>query len=198
MFSKEIKMNEESNSSIFKKIQGGGYILYSRHGETIDELESNPDLNNCATQRNLSEHGKEQAKQIGNIFRQQKIPIQYPILTSPYCRTKDTGKIAFGEENIEVNNDLANIHYLKQEDLDTEKQKVKENLMKILETVPSQNLNKVIICHNISFDNSYNGLRYMDTVVLKPMGQRRGYTFIDLISLEQFIEWSNESKTEHR
>ena len=198
MFSKEIKMNEESNLSIFKKIQGGGYILYSRHGETIDELESNPDLNNCATQRNLSEHGKEQAKQIGNIFRQQKIPIQYPILTSPYCRTKDTGKIAFGEENIEVNNDLANIHYLKQEDLDTEKQKVKENLMKILETVPSQNLNKVIICHNISFDNSYNGLRYMDTVVLKPMGQRRGYTFIDLISLEQFIEWSNESKTEHR
>jgi phosphohistidine phosphatase SixA len=197
MFSKEIKMNEGSNSSIFKKIQGGGYILYLRHGETIDELESNPDLNNCATQRNLSVHGKEQAKQIGNIFREQKIPIQYPILTSPYCRTKDTGKIAFGEQNIEVNNNLANIHYLKQEDLDTEKQKVKENLMKTLETIPSQALNKVIICHNISFDNSHNGLRYMDTVVLKPMGQRKGYKFIDLISLEQFIEWSNESKPEH-
>ena len=44
---------------------------------------------------NLSARGVEQAKRIGEAFREHGITVG-EVLTSPYCRCIDTGKLAFG------------------------------------------------------------------------------------------------------
>ena len=60
-------------------------------------LEGDPDnfnLNDCKTQRNLSKEGINQSKKIGSFFYKNKIPIDR-VLSSEWCRCKDTAKYAF-------------------------------------------------------------------------------------------------------
>lgn len=49
-------------------------------------------LNNCSTQRNLSQEGRRQAKQIGQVFRQRQIPVAR-VLSSQWCRCLDTARL---------------------------------------------------------------------------------------------------------
>ena len=55
-------------------------------------------LDDCSTQRNLDSRGREEARKIGERFRQQGIPVG-AVLTSQWCRTRETAKLAFGEHN---------------------------------------------------------------------------------------------------
>ena len=56
----------------------------------------NIDLRDCTTQRNLDERGIEQSKKIGEFFKKYNIPIDI-VLSSEWCRCKDTAKYAFNE-----------------------------------------------------------------------------------------------------
>jgi|GEM_PF-908433 len=53
------------------------------------------DFRDCKTQRNLSEAGRRQAREIGVAFRAQQIPLG-EIYTSNYCRAIETARLAFG------------------------------------------------------------------------------------------------------
>ena len=53
----------------------------------------------CFIERNLSDAGREQAKSIGEAFKQHGIQID-AVWASPHCRTKDTAELAFGEFEI--------------------------------------------------------------------------------------------------
>ena len=52
-------------------------------------------IDDCKTQRNLSRAGINQSKKIGKLFKQNKVLIDQ-ILSSQWCRCKDTAKYAFG------------------------------------------------------------------------------------------------------
>ncbi len=62
---------------------GGG----DPHGFKIDD---------CKTQRNLNSEGIKQSKKIGKLFEKNKVPVDQ-VLTSQWCRCKDTAKYAFGD-----------------------------------------------------------------------------------------------------
>ena len=49
----------------------------------------------CNTQRNLNKIGINQSKKIGKLFKKNKIPVDQ-VLSSQWCRCKDTAKYAFG------------------------------------------------------------------------------------------------------
>ncbi|MGG6268957.1 histidine phosphatase family protein [Leptolyngbya sp. AN03gr2] len=49
-------------------------------------------LHDCSTQRNLSQDGRRQAKQIGQVFRQRQIPVAR-VLSSQWCRCLDTARL---------------------------------------------------------------------------------------------------------
>ena len=49
-------------------------------------------LGDCATQRNLSDAGRQQARQIGAVFRQRGITIDN-VYTSQWCRCRDTAEL---------------------------------------------------------------------------------------------------------
>lgn len=49
-------------------------------------------LGDCATQRNLSERGREQARRIGAAFRERGINFSQ-VLSSQWCRTRETAEL---------------------------------------------------------------------------------------------------------
>ena len=51
-------------------------------------------IEDCKTQRNLNKKGIKQSKKIGKLFNKNKVPIDQ-VLTSQWCRCKDTAKYAF-------------------------------------------------------------------------------------------------------
>ncbi|WP_413167726.1 histidine phosphatase family protein [Capilliphycus salinus ALCB114379] len=74
--------------------QGRGYVVAMRHAQTVAGTGDPPgfELDNCATQRNLSQAGREQATRIGQIFRARQIPI-HQVLSSQYCRCLETAEL---------------------------------------------------------------------------------------------------------
>jgi phosphohistidine phosphatase SixA len=83
-------------------LREGGYVIYLRHAETDRSKEDDPavELEDCATQRNLSDEGREQSRAIGEAFRALEIPIG-AVYSSEYCRTRDTAELAFGSYEAE-------------------------------------------------------------------------------------------------
>ena len=53
-------------------------------------------INDCKTQRNLNNKGINQSKKIGKLFKKNKVLVDL-VLTSQWCRCKDTAKYAFGD-----------------------------------------------------------------------------------------------------
>jgi phosphohistidine phosphatase SixA len=82
---------------LVEALREGGYVVYLRHAITDRSKEDDPalDLDDCATQRNLSDEGREQSRQIGAAFGVLAIPID-TVYSSEYCRTRDTADLAFG------------------------------------------------------------------------------------------------------
>ena len=74
--------------------QGTGYVVLLRHAQTVAGTGDPPGfrLNDCATQRNLSAAGRQQAVRIGKAFRDRQIPIRQ-VRSSQYCRCLDTAKL---------------------------------------------------------------------------------------------------------
>tara|TARA_Y100000590_G_scaffold122926_1_gene140804 strand:- start:118 stop:672 length:555 start_codon:yes stop_codon:yes gene_type:complete len=88
-----------SNDELISKLQSGGNIVFIRHALAPGSGDpDNIDLNDCKTQRNLNEIGIEQSKRIGDFFKINNIPI-YKVLSSEWCRCKDTAKHAFKNYN---------------------------------------------------------------------------------------------------
>ena len=88
-------------SELINVLKSGGYILYMRHGMTNHEQKDNTqDFTDCTKQRNLSRSGREQLKKIAQTIQTLKIPIG-EVLSSPYCRAKESAKIVFGKFTIE-------------------------------------------------------------------------------------------------
>lgn len=83
--------------SAVERLRRGGYVVALRHAATdptATDLTAN--LRDCSRQRNLNAAGRRQARAIGRAFRQQDIPVGRA-LASPFCRTRDTARLAFGE-----------------------------------------------------------------------------------------------------
>jgi phosphohistidine phosphatase SixA len=55
----------------------------------------------CATQRNLTDAGRADARAIGAQLRRLGIPVGR-VLASPYCRTMETGRLIFGQAEVSV------------------------------------------------------------------------------------------------
>jgi len=81
---------------VWAALKQGGKVVLLRHTH-VDMREGIGHLapGNCAAEVNLSSRGVEQAKRIGEAFRANGIAVG-EVLTSPYCRCIDTGKLAFG------------------------------------------------------------------------------------------------------
>jgi phosphohistidine phosphatase SixA len=128
--------------ALVRALQKGGYVIYFRHAAT-EHSQTDSDranLSNCATQRNLSELGREQARAIGKAFKGLGIKVS-TVITSPYCRCIEMGKLAFG--NPTVSDDLTFAISQNEE----EAKRLAAALRRLLGAKPPEGTTTVLISH---------------------------------------------------
>jgi broad specificity phosphatase PhoE len=130
-------------ADVIDELRKGGLVIYFRHAATeqAGASDETADLGNCQTQRNLSAQGRAQAAQIGQAFRALGIAVS-SVATSPFCRCKETGELAFGR--FVVSNDL---YFAINTDAERTKQ-LAESLRRALATPPPDGTNAVIVSHS--------------------------------------------------
>ena len=93
-----------ANENIVEILKKGGNIIFIRHAIAPGNGDPpNFDISNCSTQRNLNKDGELQALKIGKFFKKNDIKFT-KVLSSEWCRCKDTAQIAF--RNYETKNFL--------------------------------------------------------------------------------------------
>ena len=81
--------------NLINQLEDGGKLIFIRHAYAPGNGDpAGFNLNDCSTQRNLSEDGRKQAQRIGEFFNKNKIEIG-KVLSSEWCRCRETAKIAF-------------------------------------------------------------------------------------------------------
>jgi len=131
--------------ALAQTLQQGGHTILLRHMSTSP---FNPDsavfdIDDCTTQRNLSETGKQQAKLLGESFEKLGIAVGQ-VLSSPYCRCMDTGQFAFGEvsssETLRVGDSRPG----------SGSDDPGVAIRKLLDTAPPAGKNTVLIAHSVT------------------------------------------------
>jgi len=80
----------------WRALEQGGTVALFRHARAPGTGDpANFRLDDCSTQRNLSEEGRQQAQRIGDQFRNRKVPVER-VLSSRWCRALETTRLAFG------------------------------------------------------------------------------------------------------
>ena len=84
-----------SDEKILSSLSEGKKLIFIRHAIAPGNCDpDNFNIKDCSTQRNLSKNGINQSKKIGLFFKNNKIKID-KVLSSEWCRCKDTAKYAF-------------------------------------------------------------------------------------------------------
>lgn len=86
-----------SEAAVIAQMIPGGTVLLLRHAATVPGVGDPPGfrLGDCATQRNLSEAGRESARAFGARLAAAGVRFG-PVLSSGWCRCLDTATLAFG------------------------------------------------------------------------------------------------------
>lgn len=179
--------------SLLDLLKSGGYILYARHGEaSVGEDSPDLDFRYCYTQKNLSELGRMQAIYYGQILANLQVPINNPVLASPFCRTIETAQLAFGSSYIQIDPFWFQVYRLSDNLSITERQSIIDSLQSRLEIIPPQGGNRVIIAHSFPEGIGLGQIPDMGTVIVRPKGQGNGYEVVaklsltDLLNLERY------------
>jgi phosphohistidine phosphatase SixA len=88
-----------ANDAVWAKLAEGGKVVLMRHGSVNQGPGNGNSLlrdTSCRQERNLSSEGEREARMVGEQFRARKIPIA-EVRNSPFCRTSDTARLAFGK-----------------------------------------------------------------------------------------------------
>lgn len=86
-----------SSADAWSNLSTPGAIVLLRHA-TAPGVGDPADfkLDVCATQRNLDDKGRAEARKLGEQFRSRKIEVG-AVLGSQWCRTRETARLAFGD-----------------------------------------------------------------------------------------------------
>lgn len=87
----------------------GGHVALIRHATTTPGVGDPPGyrLDDCPSQRNLSDAGRAEARALGAAFRRRAVPVER-VLSSVYCRCVETARL-MGLEQVAVEPALANL-----------------------------------------------------------------------------------------
>ena len=150
----------DSNQNLINELKNGGKLIFIRHAYAPGGGDPNNfDINDCNTQRNLSNSGREQAKNIGNFFKNNNIKIKN-IYSSEWCRCKETALIAFNKfETKDFLNSFFSSEFAQNKDaqMNNLKEFIKNNKSK-------QNL--VFVTHYVVISESLNYLSSSGEIVV--------------------------------
>ena len=139
-----------SDDKILKSLKEGKKLVFIRHAIAPGNGDPNNfDINDCSTQRNLDENGIEESKKIGLFFKNNKIKID-KVLSSQWCRCKDTAKYAF--QTFKTFNALNSFYH---ERFAANEEKQINNLKKYIKNLDIKN-NIVFVTHYVVINSLLN------------------------------------------
>ena len=169
-----------------QSLRAGGFVLYLRHGNTdntrADRVPS-VDLNDCATQRPLTEEGRQVAARVGEAIRKARIPVA-EIRISPLCRVRDTVAIAFpGQAAISDKNLMYTANLT-----DVQKAPIIANTRHLLSAPVPPGSNRVLVAHAPNLMDLIGYFpREATLVVFRPMGAA-GFEYVASVAPAQWPE----------
>ena len=99
--------DQPEGQALIERLREGGLVVFFRHADTTGmACDSLYQIGQREGQRNISENGKTQSRQIGEALKALNIPVQYPVFAGPVFRARDTAEFAFGVENVEITDRL--------------------------------------------------------------------------------------------
>jgi len=171
----------DDRDALIEEMRNGGLVIYWRHAKT-DWRQRDTDLSDmdrCATQRNLNEEGRGQARHVGEAFERLAIPVGR-VLSSDFCRNRDTAELAFGR--YERVADLFNLPATRDP---ARRDQLVSSLRAMLATPPEDpSVNTVIVGHNLNLRAAANV--FIDEggiAVFKPM-DREGFRHLGSLEPE--------------
>ena len=86
-----------ANEDLWMLLKEGGLVVLMRHAVTTPGIGDPPGMkvDDCGTQRNLTDEGRRHAKVIGEAWRAHGVQPDR-VMSSPLCRCLETARIAFG------------------------------------------------------------------------------------------------------
>jgi broad specificity phosphatase PhoE len=96
-----VSQGAAASEALWALLKGGGQVVLVRHALTTPGVGDPPGmrLDDCSTQRNLSDEGRRHAERIGAAFRARGVPVR-EVQSSPWCRCMETAKLAFGGASV--------------------------------------------------------------------------------------------------
>ena len=173
--------NAAANNELWSALQEGGKVVLMRHAPVErDSGKGDPLLRDpsCLNERNLSQQGRQDAERLGMQFKQRDIPIT-EALHSPYCRTTDTARLAFG--------DARPVEYLSLlEVLGHDEASKRTAMLEEVIAAHSGPGNLVLVTHEPNINAvSFETVRHLDAVVFEP-GGGDGYEELGVIRFSEF------------
>lgn len=91
----------QGSGDFWALLRRGGCVVLMRHALTEPGIGDPPGfrLDQCSTQRKLSEAGREQARRVGAAFTRESVPID-EVRSSAWCRCTETAELAFGRHMV--------------------------------------------------------------------------------------------------
>ncbi|MDR6154253.1 phosphohistidine phosphatase SixA [Acidovorax delafieldii] len=161
--------------ALLAQMRRGGFVLYLRHGATdSSRVDQAPqvDLNDCNTQRVLSDAGRQQARELGVTLQRARIPVG-EVIHSPLCRARESAQLTFATQPqlLRAEPLLAYTANLTSE----QKKPVIAATRALVSTPVPAGTNRVIVAHapNMADLMGYFVKPEGTMVVLRPLGQSR-------------------------
>ena len=140
-------------------------------------------LQNCETQRNLSDEGREMSRNIGKVFDTTGIRVG-KVISSPYCRCMDTAGLAFGK--VKLSDDLA--YAMGADKLETVR--LGKALRTLLGSKPVDGVNTVLVGHTANLKEatgiwpSFEG----SAIAFQPQGNGKFYVVGEILPKEWVLD----------
>jgi phosphohistidine phosphatase SixA len=159
-----------ADPALARELQRGGLVLAIRHAATdFSKPDQDPIvLADCGTQRNLSAQGRADARTIGRGVRRLRLRIGM-VLASPFCRTKETARLAFGRATVSraLLNTVSAVH-------DARWRRQIRNARRLLGARPDAGRITVLVTHgSVVADATGETLEEGEALVFRPHGSSR-------------------------
>lgn len=111
-----------ADEAALKALSQGGHAIVMRHAKTSGHSKAlvlDPN-GNCANEDNLSDEGRAQAERLKRMLDKAGAKFDV-VLTSPFCRAKETARLAFGSARVDPDLAALELGTAEQAKLRTEK-----------------------------------------------------------------------------
>ena len=175
----------EATVAHVEALRRGGFVIYMRHGATDARIPDQipVDLDDCASQRPLTDIGRAELDLVGRFFARLRVPVE-TVVSSPFCRAVESARRVFGDvvETIEVDVPLRYTAAMPEAEKAPAVQRTREWVSLPVATPGS---NRVVVAHGPNIAEIMDYLPPEGTlIVFRPLGVEHDPGFEYVASIE--------------